>query len=125
MKERNRREEIDTLGRELFEAPGLQRASSDRVFLAGFRQRLSQMEKAEPSFLSLLGGWCWSASPLTVAGSLLLGISLLLTAGLSESTLQHSDDAKEEVLWTLVSGGQEEPDRETVLQAILMNGTGR
>jgi hypothetical protein len=123
MRRKLTRDELDRLGRELFQIRNteLEETSPDAVFLAGFREKLDRLESLKTSVWMLIGETAWKASP----GLAALCIALTLFLSFADTQPSTTYDPTDEIVWTLSTDEEPELTRDQILETLLsLNGEG-
>ncbi len=118
MRRKLNRDEVDRLGRELFQTRNteLEETSPDAVFLAGFREKLGREESLRTSAWLLIGETAWKASPVLAA----LCIALTLFLGSADTQLSTTIDPTDEIVWTLSTDEEPQLTRDQILETLLI-----
>ncbi len=116
MRRKLNRDEVDRLGRELFQTRNteLEEASPDAVFLAGFKEKLSREESLRTSAWLLIGETAWKASPALAA--LCIALTLFLVS--ADTQLSTTIDPTDEIVWTLSTDEEPQLTRDQILETL-------
>lgn len=118
MRRKLNRDEVDRLGRELFQTRNteLEETSPDAVFLAGFREKLGREESLRTSAWLPVGELAWKASPVLAA----LCIALTLFLGSADTQPSTTFDPTDEIVWTLSTDEEPQLTRDQILETLLI-----